>query len=242
MRLKSILTALLLGTSCVAASGAADFSQANALYEGGKFDEAQRAYEALVQGGNLQANVFYNLGNSAFRLGQPGRAALGYERALILEPSHPEARANLNYVRERTGAKLMPADWWTHLLAPLPAGAWAVVASGSIWCALFCLVALASGRGGSPKARLGLGTSILLSLYALGGLWQAERNRSLAIVTELKAPAHFAPAENAPTADSLPAGSQVRILQDRGTWIYCQLPNRSRGWISSKAIERIQSS
>ena len=35
------------------------------------------------------ANVFYDLGNTDFRLGSVGRAILSYERTLALSPHHP---------------------------------------------------------------------------------------------------------------------------------------------------------
>ncbi len=41
-------------------------------------------------------------------------------------------------------------------------------------------------------------------------------------------------------AEALPAGSQVRVLSERGEWIYCELPGTGRGWIPDGAVERVR--
>ena len=80
-----------------------DFEDANQLYDAGKFGEAKRTYERLVGRGEWSANLFYNLGNAAYRSGSLGKAVLNYERALALDGSQAEARANLKWLREQTG-------------------------------------------------------------------------------------------------------------------------------------------
>jgi hypothetical protein len=38
----------------------------------------------------------------------------------------------------------------------------------------------------------------------------------------------------------LPAGSEIKILSERGDWIYAALPNDQRGWIPASAAERVR--
>src|SRR5437763_1328210 len=92
---------LVLLSACVlrAQDHPTAFDAANKMYERGKFAEARAAYERLVASGPWSANLFYNLANTEWKLGDAGAAALEYERALALEPAHPEARANLEFVR-----------------------------------------------------------------------------------------------------------------------------------------------
>src|SRR4051812_5099259 len=100
--LGAVLTLILLAMT----ANAATFEEANQLYEKGKFEHARAAYETVAASGGRTANLFFNLGNAEYRLGHAGRAALDYERALALDPAHPEARMNLNLVREQSGARL----------------------------------------------------------------------------------------------------------------------------------------
>ena len=104
---RSLGLLLALAVTCSAAADS-EFDEANRLYEQEKFAEAKQKYEQLVERGEWTANLFHNLGNTDFRLGSPGRAILDYERALALEPAHPEAHRNLALLRERTGARIPP--------------------------------------------------------------------------------------------------------------------------------------
>jgi hypothetical protein len=38
----------------------------------------------------------------------------------------------------------------------------------------------------------------------------------------------------------LPAGSEIKILSERGGWIYVALPNDQRGWIPANSAERVR--
>ena len=98
-----------LAVSILAAEPSAQFAKANQEYAGGDFKAAIADYEELVRSGQDTPNVFYNLGNAYFRQNNFGRAILNYERALALEPHHPEAQANLRVARDEARAlELIP--------------------------------------------------------------------------------------------------------------------------------------
>ena len=98
-----------LAVSILAAEPSAQFAKANQEYAGGDFKAAIADYEELVRSGQDTPNAFYNLGNAYFRRNNFGRAILNYERALALEPHHPEAQANLRVARDEARAlELIP--------------------------------------------------------------------------------------------------------------------------------------
>src|SRR6185295_18789162 len=80
----------------------------------------------------------------------------------------------------------------------------------------------------------------LLAAYAVTGAFRADRDTRVAIVTARETTARLAPADRASVAEPLPAGSRVRVLSERGEWIYCALPGGGRGWIPDTQIERIR--
>ena len=89
------------------------FTDANRYYEAGhaaaadrdtdraatQFDQAAKEYESLLADGYHNAQIFYNLGNSYYRLGQPGKAIANYLRAQALRPRDPAVAANLRQAR-----------------------------------------------------------------------------------------------------------------------------------------------
>src|SRR5262245_52421200 len=85
--------ALLLSCSVTPIAHAVEdpaFVKANQDYSEGRFQEATDGYQKLIKSGLWGANLFYNLGNAWFRLGDFGEAILNYERAVALDPHHPE--------------------------------------------------------------------------------------------------------------------------------------------------------
>src|SRR5437762_1043310 len=112
MKSRTYLIALFFCASSAVsaiAQSEAEFAKANEEYAQGHFKEAITGYEALVRAGQLNANLFYDLGNAYFRTRDFGRAILNYERAL--------AFAHGNDVQARLGT----ADTANSVLA-LPAG------------------------------------------------------------------------------------------------------------------------
>ena len=72
-----------------AAGSATDFDTANQLYDQGRYSDAKELYEKLANDGEGSANVFYDLGNTEYRLGSPGRegcrlARCSYSRRCML--------------------------------------------------------------------------------------------------------------------------------------------------------------
>ncbi|MDP9292766.1 MAG: hypothetical protein M3O82_10455 [Verrucomicrobiota bacterium] len=213
--------------------------QANQRYDEGKFAEAKQLYSSLVERGQLSANLFYNLGDVEYRLGERGRAILNYERTLVLDPAHPEATADRAFVREQTGAKNVQPRAWERALPPWRADVFAIAAAAAGWTAIFAFALLFIQRGGRGPTVIGV-FSLIAAVYFVAGATRLDQQRSLAIVTAKKTEARMAPAENSAILDTLPSGSGVRLLFERGPWSYCSLPDYRTGWIPSAAIERVQ--
>ena len=216
---------------------AQDFEKANQLYDEGKFVQAQHAYEQMVDGGAWSANLFYNLGNASSLAGAQGRAILNYERALVLDPSHADAQRNLRLLRGQTGAKLIDAPLIERACRKVRENVWTVLAAVAAWGCVFSIALLCmSGR----RLWLTALASVLLAVIAGYGVFAHWKDRALGIVTAKEAEARLAPVESAGLADVLAAGSRVRVLSERGAWIYCELPNQRRGWLAATAVERVR--
>ena len=224
-----------------AVCGASDFDAANQLYDLGKFAEAKQHYEMLVESGEGSANVFYDLGNTDFRLGSTGRAILNYERALALNPRHPEAHANLQLLRQQAGARLRAMSRVERVVAMQPPGVWTLSAAVAGWVMLFGFAFIWTSRREEKSGLWLLAlTGALVFAGSLTALWIGAKDQALAIITARQTEARLAPAESAGVAEALPAGSRVRVLSERGEWVYCELPGAGRGWVPQKAVERVR--
>src|SRR5207237_6004412 len=118
------------------------FAKANQAYSEGRFQEAAEGYESLVQSGQRNTNLFYDLGNAYYRLGNFGKAILNYERALALDPRHPEADANLRLARDEARALELRTDWIERYASMATVKQCSIAADIAVWFAVFLVAHL----------------------------------------------------------------------------------------------------
>ena len=116
-----------------------------------------------------------------------------------------------------------------------------IAASLTGWLFVFgCGLIATSTR--AERGGLWLVTMIGVVGCSLSGtaVWMEFKNQALAVVTATQTEARLAPAASSGVAEALPAGSRVRVLSERGPWVYCELPGRGRGWVAQEAVERVR--
>src|SRR5262245_18818171 len=88
--LRAVLLAVFVALGGLAVAAPTEsFTKGNEAYATGDFPKAKLRYaEAITQAPD--ESVWFNLGNTCFRLEDPGHAALAYERALALSPGLSE--------------------------------------------------------------------------------------------------------------------------------------------------------
>jgi tetratricopeptide (TPR) repeat protein len=219
------------------------FAKANQDYSEGHFQAAVDGYQNLASSGQWSANLFYDLGNAWFRLGNFGEAILNYERALALEPHHPEAAANLALVRDEARALELKRSGLHRYIESGTSTQYSIAASIAFWFMLFCAVRLFFLR-----RRVAAFVSLIISsalvfagaVFALYSLETGSKGSALAIMTGKKIEARLATADSANSVLALPPGSEIRILSQRGDWLYAALPNDLRGWIPATGAQRVR--
>jgi tetratricopeptide (TPR) repeat protein len=240
------VAAIVLGCS-IAASARADqtsvFAKANQDYSEGHFREAAAGYQDLVDSGQWSASLFYDLGNTWFRLGDFGAAILNYERALALDPHHPEAAANLALVRDEARALELRREGLDRYIEAGTPTHYSVAASIAFWFALFGAARLffSPRRSAALISLLVISTLVLAgAVFAIYSLETGSKGNTLAIVTGKNIEARLATADNAKSVLALPPGSEIKVLSQRGDWLYAALPNDLRGWIPANSAQRVR--
>ncbi len=224
-------------------AGEADFAKANAAYAEGRFEEAAAGYESLAREGRSPANLFYDLGNAWYRLGNFGKAVLNYQRALALEPRHPEADANLRLARDEGRALELRMTQVERYASLATTKQYTIAATTGVWLALFLGAHWYFSRRRSAGRIALIALSLLVTAVSIFGIVTLEngiRGENLAVVTSKETEARLATADNAKSILVLPAGSEIKVLSERGDWVYAMLPNEQRGWIAAGAVERVR--
>lgn len=222
------------------------YKNAVAELEKGNFTKAQYLAESLTKKTppQLSAEVFQIIGHARYRQKDLGRAALWYQRAQLLDGRNPELRQNLRhlfdltrYVSFNEGSPLAVISFLLSL------NQWLFLAALGFW--LLCLPLawrILTGRSQTwPFVLSSVGLVILLPASALAALRPASeiRVKDISIVNQPDISAYTAATVTSGSVISLPPGSQVRVLEKRGSWIFVEIPNvpeNLRGWVESGAL------
>lgn len=211
------------------------------------FSEAERFFSAAIQVGADSADGWVNLGNAALQAERLGPAILAYRRALILAPGNERATQNLAHART-----LLP-EW---VPVPAPDG---VFDTFFFWQRTVPRSARADWAAGAfavSAALVSIGYAMRLALPRYLGIlfaliWMAlmssiylrpdstANGEGVVVIPETVGRA--ADSINAPLrfGESLPSGSEVRILEDRGGWLHIELYNGRDAWVAASGIERV---
>src|SRR2546423_12058028 len=142
----SIVASACFLVGAVSAADESTFAKANQAYAEARFQEAAEGYENLIQSGQWNATLFYDLGNAYYRLGNFGKAILNYERALALDPRHPEADANLRLAPDEARALELRKDWFERYAAVATVKQYTIAAAVAFWFAVFLIAHLLLSR------------------------------------------------------------------------------------------------
>src|SRR5438132_6323631 len=172
----------LLCALILAAEPSAQFAKANQEYAAGDFKAAIDDYEELVRSGQDTPNLFYNLGNAYFRKTDFGHAILNYERALALNPHHPEAEANLRIARDEAHALELMPNKWESVVAFATENQLVITGAVAFWIAMFSIAAVVFNR---RRSLIALSTlSLPIFVLAMLASYELDRSRNcLAVVT-----------------------------------------------------------
>ena len=252
------LLAVLLLTVPGLHAGAADnypdslWNAGTAAYQDGRWADAVSAFRSLNAAGIESAAVWYNLGNASFKAGDVPGAILCYERTLKLDPSHADARFNLEFARTQiqdridTVPEFILKAWSRKVCWLLSSNAWALLSLVFLAGALaLLLVWLLGRRSGLRKTGFFGGlAAALLFLCCLGfARWQSADyfRADTAIVMRPVSSVRSSPSGGSAAKDLfvLHEGTKVRILDNVGDWCNIELSDGRQGWIPSADIEII---
>lgn len=237
---------LLLACGALQASPQEQYQAAVKALEKSDFKAAKAAAETVVQAGEVGPEIFTVLGHASYKQGQPGIAAMWYQRAKIFPGSAPEIRQNLRHIEEKIHFFTMKQNEWAQRFGlGMSRNGWIFVATIGAWLSVFSIAFLILGARHQLKTWAAL--TLVLGLLAAGlgctGYClrpAAEDIMNLAFVTAPKAQAHTAASQVSGSVIIVPPGSVVRRISERGSWTYVEIPQPEehlRGWLPTDQIE-----
>ena len=223
------------------------FMEAQQNYRDGNYSQAASNFEKLLQGGTRNGTLYYNLGNSYFKMGMLGKAILSYRLAELYLPRDEDLNANLRYARQLTKDKIEAKQlvpflkrfcfWYSKLnitelfIVFLIAHAlfWLIAMIRIVWRKEYLnfifLITLA--------AVVVLGFSLALKLYyysyGIDGVVVAK-DITVRSGNGITNTALF----------QLHDGAECKIIKQEGDWLKIQLPDGKKGWIEGRWAGKCQ--
>lgn len=225
-------------------------SMGDSSYLKNDYISAVQIYESLLKDGE-SSELYYNLGNSYYKMGEIAKAILNYERGLLLNPGDADLRFNLNMAKSKTVDKVEDTpeifliSWAKSLINLWSINTWAIV--GIIFFLFFitCLYFfIFSKQVMIKKIGFFLGLfSLLLVIFAniFAGI-QKKRilNRDYAIVMTPNVVVRSTPSESGTNLFVLHEGHKI-LIKDNSmkNWKEIRLNDGKVGWVPSSSIEVI---
>lgn len=241
MRYWIFLIALLL-THPVPGQSTELFDQATTAYNEGDYQSAASKYEQILEGGEHSAEVYFNLGNSYYKMNKVGPSIYYYEKALMLAPGDQEILNNLTFARNMTlddftvSEEPVVSKFLKRIPAYYNADRWAIISI--IMAALFVALFIAFRFLLTPFAkRITFISSIFFLLLCLSSIFlayqqqQAYQDDQPAIIMAEAIKVRSEPNARGQYAFEIHEGSKVQVLEQLGGWGKIQASNGNTGWI-----------
>lgn len=234
----------------VQAVGFFNFTKAEEAYTAGEYETALGIYNSALEMGYESADLYYNVANCYFRKGELAASILNYERALKLDPSHEDAKHNLEFAEAKTVdnineiGNVFLVDWWNAICNIVSADAWAWVAISLFVIVLVALSLYIFVRKMWVR-KLGFSVAIIalfftiISLFSANTRYNIETSKSQAIVFSQTVTIKSSPDSSGNDLFILHEGTKVNIKSTLGEWVEISTLDGNSGWIPANAIEVI---
>ncbi len=232
-----------------APAAATSVSDADKLARDGNYAEAADAYEALLNGGQESAELYYNLGYCYFKQGMLGKSILSFERSKRLNPSDPDVLANLAQAYALTD-KLVEVEpplidrMWVGVTSSFGSDGWAwlfivffALTITGVACFLF-LDSVAMRKSGFFSGVVFLVLAVFSLCISISKRSEIK-DSSEAIIMVSSTDLNTSPDKNATRMTVLHEGTYVKIIDTLGEWIEVRLNDGNIGWLKLSDVEKI---
>jgi len=224
--------------------------KANKAYSVGSYTVAADLYQKVVEAGYASPELYYNLGNTYFKMNDHARAILWYERSRRLDPGNEDVNFNLNVANTKISDKIEPLPelfykrWFNGLVMLFSVDTWAMISICTFIAGLLGLVLYLASRVLILR-KIGFWAAsglFLLTASAMALAWSGYHvtiSNSEAIVFAPTITVKSSPDDKSTDLFVLHEGTKVRLLDNISGWYEIRIANGSVGWLPESSLEKI---
>lgn len=245
-----LILALIIGSFSYAQASNELFSKANDFYKNGQYTNAIQLYLNIEKSGLESDDLFFNLGNSYYKLNKVAPSIYYYEKALKLNPMHQDASNNLVFAKRMTIdiiedlPKTFLQRFSSNVIQKLTYNTWAILAVTASFLVAF--IFLLYYFSSSPKRKLfyfnitifACFVMVVTVLFAYSNYKTTQKSRS-AIIFAQKSEIKNSPSLDGEEVFELHEGTKVTILDELSNWKKIKLADGKIGWVNTADLKEI---
>ena len=258
--MRTIILSIILAVCGVASSAQGLVESATAEYNNDKYAKALELYLQAANEEGTSSDLFYNIGNTYYRMGDLGNAVLYYERALVLNPSNEDAEINLEFVNSKIQTRLSEEkSFVVHVIdtfiESLTSNEWATIASitfvlliaGILLYVFSSVVTLRKVGFFGGGVMLVVSIVSLMSAFTVKSRVEAHDKAVVLSPSVTLSTVPRIPKGKAEEAFILTAGNKVTVVdsveningEKAEMWYEVKADDTHRAWLKKEHIERI---
>lgn len=226
------------------------FKEANELYIAERYSKAEELYQSILNKKVFSPELYFNLGNTYYRLNNIPKALLYYEKAKKYMPQDEDLAFNLGFVNKLTVDKITPKnrlfvfDWIEDIRDTFTSTGWAYFTIFFVWLFFIALglYYFVKKRALRKISFIGGLISIVIILGTAYMGWRKsalESSNNTAIIFEGRVEVKHSPEQSAKDLVVLHEGTKVEIISEAGGWKKIRLADGNEGWVFKGALEII---
>ncbi len=221
--------------------------QANDSYSNGEFQQAITLYDSVLISGYEASEIYYNLGNSYYKLGQNTDAIINYERATLLSPDDEDVKYNLSIANNQVLdnidklPELFINNWFKNLVSLTTSNNWAIL---SIFTFLLSLIFISIYLFSSLRIikKFSFWFSVLwiilsVNSFIYSGIQKNNLTRNdSAIIYSPAVTLKSSPDESGTDLFLLHEGTKIEVTDRLGDWREIRLADGNIAWLKYSDI------
>lgn len=220
------------------------FVKGNTSYNQQKYDDALKNYKDAENSGIKNSNLFYNMGNTHFKLNNLGMAKVYYLKAQKYDHTNNDIKQNLSLINEKIVEKSEPsirekilskAFFWNSFLNIKEMTIFFLI----IWSVFWIMVILKKRKNPALRNALNI-YAIFALIFALSYFdYLYKFTAKEAVVTVQEAEVKTGIDSSSITVFKIHEGAEVKIIQSLDDWSKIELDADKKGWIKNSSINII---
>ena len=244
--LQVILLTILSSTSRVEAQKKDISSQitlANEFYHEKNYRAAAEIFEKLVDQGETNGFLYYNLGNTYMRLGNTGSAILNYLRAQLLLPRNEKLDANLRYAINQTQDRISSTHrgivpslfFWIDSINLIEHFKILILMNIIFW--FICIGSLYYRKPKWESLKKISMAILLLVFFSTGTKYYLLSNHKVGVIMDKKVDVKSDRNIKNVTLFELHEGAIIAVNQEDSEWAHISVNTEKYGWIPIESID-----